>query len=155
MSVHYQNIDEIEAVVRGFESCSTGKEEFTHASHLTVAVWYLHHYTFEQAAAKMRSGLFRFLDHHEVPREKYNETITLFWLKVVNAFAARQSGSSHSATRGLALTDEQIVAMANELIHTFGDARLVFEYYSESLIRSLEAKSAWLEPDLRHFNFLD
>lgn len=155
MSVPYQNIDEIEAVVRGFECCSTGKGDFTHAGHLTVAAWYLHNYTFEEAAGKMRAGLFRFLDHHGVGREKYNETITLFWLKVVNTFAIAQSGSSRGTTKKQELTAAQLVSMANELIQTFGDANLIFDYYSDGLIRSREAKSAWLEPDLKRFDFLD
>ena len=153
MAVHYQDIEQIEAVVRGFEGCSTGKEDFTHAGHLMVAAWYLHKYTFEQAAARMRAGLFRFLDHHGVGQEKYNETITLFWLKVVNAFALAQSGSRGGATKEQGLNAAQLVSLANELIQTFGDARLIFDYYSESLIRSPEAKSAWLEPDLKQFDF--
>lgn len=151
MTVHYQNIAEVEEVVRGFESCSTGKEEFTHACHLTVAAWYLTRYPFEQAAGKMRSGLVRFLDHHEVPSEKYNETITLFWLKVVDAFVTRQVGSPSRGLRGQALTDEQMVCLANELVQAFQDARLVFDYYSESLIMSPPARSGWLEPDLKQF----
>jgi len=153
MAVHYQNIDEIEAVVRGFEGCSTGKDDFTHAGHLSVAAWYLHRNTFEQAATRMRAGLFRFLDHHRIGQEKYNETITLFWLKVVNAFALAQSGSRGGATKEQGLNAAQLVSLANELIQTFGDARLIFDYYSESLIRSPEAKSAWLEPDLKQFDF--
>ena len=153
MAVYYQDTDEIEAVVRGFEGCSTGKDDFTHACHLTVAAWYLHNYTFEPAAARMRAGLFRFLDHHGVGQEKYNETITLFWLKVVNAFAPAQSGSRGGATKEQGLNAAQFVSLANELIQTFGDARLIFDYYSESLIRSPEAKSAWLEPDLKQFDF--
>ncbi len=153
MAVHYQDIDEIEAVVRGFEDCSTAKDDFTHAGHLTVAAWYLHKYTFEQAAPRMRAGLFRFLGHHGVGQEKYNETITLFWLKVVNAFAIVQSGSRRGTTKEQELNAAQFVSLANELIQTFGDARLIFDYYSESLIRSPEAKSAWLEPDLKQFDF--
>jgi hypothetical protein len=149
MAVHYQNIDEIEAVVRGFEDCSTGKDEFTHAGHLTVAAWYLHNYAFKQAADQMRAGLFRFLDHHGVGQEKYNETITLFWLKVVNAFALAESGSRRGTTKEQQPNAAQFVSLANELIQTFGDARLIFDYYSESLIRSNEAKRAWLEPDLK------
>lgn len=153
MAVHYHDINEIEAVVRGFEGCRTGKDDFTHAGHLTVAVWYLHNYTFEQAAARMRAGLFRFLDHHGVGQEKYNETITLFWLRVVNAFAVAQSGSRRGTTKEQELNPEQFVSLANELIQTFGNARLIFDYYSESLIRSNEAKSAWLEPDLKQCDF--
>ena|SRR5688572_1280183 len=153
MSLHYQNIDEIEEVVRGFESCSTGKDEFTHASHLTVALWYLTHYPFEQAATRMRSGLFRFLDHHQVPVGKYNETITRFWLKVVEAYAGKHTGSSLISTSGQAPTHEQLVHLANGLIKASGNARLVFDYYSESLINSPEARGGWQEPDLKPFAF--
>ncbi|MEP6706225.1 MAG: hypothetical protein ABJC05_01830 [Pyrinomonadaceae bacterium] len=149
MAVHYQNVDEIEAVVRGFEECSTGKDAFTHAGHLTVAAWYLNNYPPEQAAARMRTGLFRFLDHHSVGPEKYNETITMFWLKVVNDFMIAEEGSSRDMTKGQELAAMQFVFLANELVQTFGDARLIFDYYSESLIRSPEAKSAWLDPDLK------
>lgn len=152
MSVHYQNIDEIEGVVRGFESCSTGKEDFTHARHLTVALWYLTQHSFEQAIAKMRAGLFRFLDHHRVPVGKYNETITQFWLKVVEAYAVEQTGSSIS-TGEQSPAKEQLVSLANGLIETRGNARLVFEYYSERLINSPEAKRGWQEPDLKPFEF--
>jgi hypothetical protein len=152
MTVHYQNLEEIEDVVRGFESCSTGKDEFTHARHLTVALWYLHTQTLEEAANKMRTGLLRFLNHHEVPPGKYNETITLFWLKVVNAFAVRHTGSTLNSTGAPASPDEQIVSLANGLINTFAKARLVFDYYSESLISSPAAKSGWVEPDLKEFD---
>ena len=62
----YQNEKEIAAVVAGFEKCTTGKDEFTHRSHLTVAVYYLRNSTPDQAFRKMRAGLFRFLDHHGV-----------------------------------------------------------------------------------------
>ena len=151
MTVPYHSIDEIEEVVRGFECCSRPKEDFTHARHLTVAAWYLTRHPFEQAAEKMRSGLFHFLDHHEVPSEKYNETITLFWLKVVNAFVSGQGGSRSNARKGQALTGEQMVSLANELIQVFRDARLVFDYYSESLLRSPAAKTGWHEPDLKQF----
>ena len=140
MSVPYQNIDEIAGVVRGFESCRTGKDEFSHASHLTVALWYLTHHSFEQAMAKMRAGLNRFLGHHKVPAGKYNETITQFWLKVVEAYALKQTGSNLVSTADQSPTDEQLVSVANGLIETRGNANLVFDYYSESLINSPEAR---------------
>ena len=153
MNVHYQNVDEIEEVVRGFESCSTGKEEFSHPSHLTVALWYLTHYSFEQAMAKMRAGLHRFLAHHQVPAGKYNETITQFWLKVVEAYALAQTESNLASIGNQSPVAEQLVSVANGLVKTRGNPRLVFDYYSESLINSPEARGGGQEPDLKAFDF--
>ena len=74
---------EIDAVVAGFEECTTGKDEFTHLSHLTVAVYYLRNSTPDEAFAKMRAGLIRFLDHHGVGRTKYNEQLTRSWIALI------------------------------------------------------------------------
>jgi hypothetical protein len=80
---YYQSEEEIETVAHGFESCTTAKEDFKHRSHLTIAAWYLSHLSHEEALNKIRDGLFIFLDHHGVGREKYNETLTIFWIKLV------------------------------------------------------------------------
>lgn len=79
---HYNSELEIEAVVQGFENCTTGKEAFTHRQHLTVAVWYLHSDD-EKAIEKMRSGLLRFLGHHGVAQGKYKEDLTVSWIKLI------------------------------------------------------------------------
>lgn len=83
MSRLYESEQEIEQVVRGFETCATPKTEFHHREHLTVAVWYLQTLSPRDAVAKMRAALLRFLDHHEVDRAKYSEDITVFWVDTV------------------------------------------------------------------------
>jgi hypothetical protein len=134
---YYQSEAEIEAVVVGFESCTMRAEDFKHRSHLTVAVWYLLHSSAEEAVQKMRSGLFRFLDHHGVGRAKYNETMTLFWIKLVeNAIGQMNQEAS-------------TVEKTNKIIECLSDACMVFEYYSEAHLRSPEAVRAWEEPDLK------
>lgn len=134
---YYQNEQEIEAVVQGFESCSTGKEEFKHSSHLTIAVWYLSHSTPAEALDKIRTGLFRFLDHHGVGREKYNETMTIFWIKLVqNAINQMDQPAS-------------LVATVNFVLERLADHGVVFEYYSEEQLLSSEARGAWVEPNLK------
>jgi hypothetical protein len=137
MVQHYENESEIDEVVAGFESCTTAKEDFTHRSHLTVAVYYLHDLGQPRATDKMRAGLFRFLDHHGVGREKFHETLTIFWIKTVRDFLVSLS------------PELSLLEKTNTTIESLSDSRLVFEYYSEELLRSDEAKNRWLEPDLK------
>jgi hypothetical protein len=83
MTEHYKLESEIEAVVRGFETCTTDKLNFKHKDHLTVAVVYLQELSVAEAVERMREALLAFLDHHGVPREKYNEAVTVFWIEQV------------------------------------------------------------------------
>ena len=134
---NYQNEEEIEAVVLGFESCTTTAADFTHASHLTVAVWYLSHGTVSEALTKMRTNLFRFVDHHNVSREKYNETITLLWLRLAQKALAGLKGNL------------SLLETTNHVVAEFGDSQIVFDYYSRERLCSPEAKQMWIEPDLK------
>ncbi|HET8781953.1 MAG TPA: hypothetical protein VFM63_06025 [Pyrinomonadaceae bacterium] len=79
----YRSEDEIERVVRGFETCETDKSAFKHREHLTVAVWYLQTLDAKAAVERMRTSLFRFIDHHGVPREKYSEEVTVYWIELI------------------------------------------------------------------------
>ena len=137
MAGYYQDISEIEAVVNGFESCTTSKEDFSHRSHLTVAVYYLQGSGASDATERMRTGLHRFLDHHGVGRAKFHETLTIFWIKVVSALLERLD-------QKLTLPEQ-----TNAVIESLGDSRLVFEYYSEELLRAGETRNGWVAPDLK------
>jgi len=75
---------EIENVVRAFESCETGADDFKHKDHLVVAVWYVHNLGREAALEQMRAGLIRFLTHYEGNTQKYSEEITRFWIDRVD-----------------------------------------------------------------------
>ena len=139
--LHFHNDAEIETLVRRFEDCTIAPAEFTHRAHLAVALWYLAHAPHTEAAALMRAGLLRFIAHNGVAAQKYNETITLFWLKLVAHFRAHAG-----AERSLA-------DVANELVARFGDSQLLFKHYSRGLIQTEAAKTIWVEPDLRPFGF--
>ena len=81
----FQSQDEIENVVRGFETCQTDADDFRHPQHLAVAVWYVHTMDRDSALDRMRCGLLRFLDHHGVDKGKYSEAVTVFWIDKIVA----------------------------------------------------------------------
>jgi hypothetical protein len=139
MKNSYNTATEIEAVVLGFESCGTGKDDFKHREHLTVAVSYLSVSTQKQAADKMRIGLLRFLAHHGVGSEKYNETLTMFWVAMV-----RQTLAEIGA-------DSSLVEKCNRVIDALGNPALAFDYYSKELLWSDEARKTCVKPDLKNW----
>jgi len=136
MNNYYKSQSEIEAVVRGFETCSLGKDEFPHQAHLTVAVWYLTNSSLNQATDRMRAGLHRFLDHHGVGRQKYNETLTIFWMRTISAILKQLS------------PELSVLDVTNSAVEFLTDSGLVFECYSREVLTSNEAKEGWVEPDL-------
>ena len=110
MSRLYESEQEIEQVVRGFETCATAATDFHHREHLTVAVWYLQTISRREAVDRMRSALLKFLDHHGVDPKKYSEEVTVFW---VDAIASRLEGMGSEAP---------LVEKCNEVIGAFVSA---------------------------------
>lgn len=133
MTRSFNSEAEIEAVVRGFESCTTAKDNFSHRDHITVAVWYLFQSP-DEAASRMRASLHRFLDHNDC-RPKYHETLTLFWIE-------RASKTLKELPTGLSLLEA-----TNAVIERIGNSRLVFDFYSKELVESAAARESWVEPD--------
>ena len=121
MSTHYQTEDEIAAVVQGFESCTTGKDDFPHSRHLAVAVWYLRDSTVEQAFERMRSGLLRFLNHHGIGQGIYKEELTRAW---VNLVQSELEGLDQSLS---------LVTLTNTVIERLSDPQAVFARYPNNL----------------------
>jgi hypothetical protein len=136
MSGYYNSELELEAIVRGFESCTTAETDFPHRSHLVVASWYLKDATVPEALGKMRASILHFLEHYGI-EGKYNETITLFWLIMVERFL-----------RGLN-TQLSLLERTNAVVECLNDPRLMFEYYSQEQLWSPEAMQEWVDPDLR------
>jgi hypothetical protein len=103
----YDSEEEIERLVRDFESCAIAKTDFHHREHLTVAVWYLQTLSRAEAVDRMRAGLLRFIEHHGVDPKKYSEEVTVFW---VDAVASRLEGMG---------SETQLLEKVNQIILSF------------------------------------
>ena len=138
--VAYLTHDEIERLVREFEDCSLPRAEWTHRAHLTVALWYLFHHSGEEATIRIRNGIKRFNAAHGVVMTRdsgYHETMTLFWTLVIGKFILLDGA-------GLSLLE-----LANKMIERLDNSRLPFDYYSRERLLSWQARTSWIEPDLK------
>lgn len=140
----YRSSAEIFALVDAFEDCTLPREAWTHAAHLTVALWYLLHHPLEDATCLIRSGIKRFNASHGIvttPTGGYHETLTIFWIRTV-----------HNYLKCYKKEECSFVALANGLIETCADSRLPFVFYSRENLFSAEARANFVEPDLKKFN---
>ncbi|HKZ02578.1 MAG TPA: hypothetical protein VJ180_10080, partial [Pyrinomonadaceae bacterium] len=97
--------------------------------------WYLTNSSLNQATDRMRAGLHRFLDHHGVGRQKYNETLTIFWMRTISAILKQLS------------PELSLLEVTNSAIECLTDSGLVFKCYSREVLMSNEAKQGRVEPD--------
>ena len=138
----FESAEEVESVLRGFESCSTAPAEFGHREHLAVALCYLVRSDTTAALERVRKGIYNFLTHYgEDPAGVYNETVTLFWLRRVRSFL-----DTHEHARTLD-------GRANALLAACGNSKVIYDYYSRERLSSDEARLAWVEPDLKPLDF--
>jgi hypothetical protein len=140
--MRYKTEDEIFDIVRRFEDGTISREEWHHAEHLTVALYYIYHTAeLSDAHEKMRSGIFNYLKAINVDLSKetpYHETITLFWMRAISDFLTSKNGNS-------------IVDLTNELLENGADKNLPLKFYSRELLFSDRARAEFVAPDLKEF----
>ncbi|MBX3278161.1 MAG: hypothetical protein KF868_09180 [Acidobacteria bacterium] len=131
---------EIEHLVGAFERAEIAPEAWDHRSHVVVACWYLLCYQEAEAVTRMRDGIHDYLRAHGIATTKergYHETITLCWMRLVRAYLAETN------------LDCSLVELINRLVERFADKDLLLTYYSRERLFSWEARTGWMEPDLR------
>jgi hypothetical protein len=122
-------------LTRSLERGEIANENFHHASHLHVAWVYLSESTSpDEASGKMRDTLRRFADAAG-KREKYHETLTLFWVHLLARARAAASGKSL----------EGIVHANPRLL----EKNFPLAYYSAERLFSDSVRTSWVEPDLK------
>lgn len=131
----YLDEKEILEIVRKFEDAVIAREDWRHAEHLTVALYYLSRFDFETSYERMRSGIFNLLRAFGVDFSRempFHETLTVFWLKTVDDFLKSKGGVS-------------TVEICNEMIETF-DKDYPLKFYSREQLFSDAARSRYLAP---------
>jgi hypothetical protein len=133
----YKTEKEIADIVRGFETGTLPRNEFSHSSHLIVAMHYVRNHTLDKAIVKMREGLMNHLRHVGVDLTKempYHETLTVFWTRTVAGFVKSRNGAT-------------LLDTANELVEIF-DKNYPNKFYSREHLFSDEARKTFVTGDL-------
>jgi hypothetical protein len=135
-----RTIEEIEELVRRFEACTLPRERWTHEAHLTVALTYLCRYPQPDATELIRVGIKRYNEAHGVrqtPEGGYHETITRFFIWAISRVIAEAGPAT------------PLPALFEGMMARLGDRELPLEYWSKSRLMSWEARTNWVDPDLK------
>ncbi len=139
----YKTEVEIEMLVSAFRERTLAKEAWTHAAHLTVAIWHLKQYDLEDATCRVKSGIISYnlsMGGENTGTGGYHETMTLFWMDVLYYFVA--------ANTHLTLKDT-----CNQFLQSkLADKALPFEYYTKETILSSKARARSIPPDKKELS---
>jgi len=124
---------EVAALVCAFEDASIPASEFTHAAHIAVALSYLDSLSPEEALERMREKIRFFAAHHGVTN-LYHETLTTFWMRLLEHVASAKA-------------DLPLWRRINLIVEDWTKRRPVEAHYSSELIKSQAAREKWVPPD--------
>ena len=138
MKMKYEHEREVLDLVRSFEDATIPHDDWKHAEHLVVALYYVTSHDIDTAYEKMRSGILNLLENgFKVDLKKempYHETITLFWMRTVAEYNDSKNGTS-------------LLDKANEVAYKW-DKDFPLKFYSRELLFSDAARGRFVEPDL-------
>jgi hypothetical protein len=120
---------------RKFEACELPNDCFHHTDHIRLAWIYLQRYGELEARRHIAGAIRKFATQHG-HNDKYHETITVAWLRLVASGMARIPSDA---------TFVDLTIAVPELL----DKRTIEKFYSAAVLSSEEARKFWVEPDLQ------
>ncbi len=138
MDIFYISPNEIDRLIEGFNAKTLPKEQWTHAAHLTGAVWYLKKYGFEEALQQIRLAISAYniaVGGRNTATSGYHETMTVFWIQVVEFFVR----TNHAF---------DIKECCNALLASpLAERSLPFCFYEKDTLMSPQARAAFVPGD--------
>jgi hypothetical protein len=131
---------QLERLVAHFRAATLPKPEWTHAAHLAVGTWHVHHLGAPRALAELRAGIRRLNDFHATPNTDssgYHETIT-------RAYGILLEGWLNGSPAGSLAENVQAI-----LASPLSARDVLLAFYSRDLLFSVSARRTWVEPDIR------
>lgn len=136
--------DEVIAIGRGLHARTLPKPAWTHAAHFAAALWLLACHP-EIDICQVMPGMIRAYNEAtgvaNTESSGYHETITQASIRAARAFLAARSHLP-------------LFTACNELMFSpLGRSDWLLTYWSRPRLFSVEARRAWIEPDIRPLPF--
>jgi hypothetical protein len=140
---HFSSDADIDRIGMGVLDRTLPKMEWTHAAHFAAAFWLLNQSDMD--ALRDMPGLIRAYNEAtgvaNTDTGGYHETITLASLRVARHWlASRPAEPLHRSLNEL-------------LLSRYGRSHWLLEYWSKALLFSIQARKAWVDPDMKRFPF--
>lgn len=132
---------DIKILIHHFEQGTLPKEKWKHDTHLKVALWYaLQENDIWHAFCKIKAGII--VRNHSVDIQNsgikgYHETITMFWVKEVYSFIAKQPDKNYNNLIEKLLSSEPFNQDHRDYIQQF---------YSINILKSTKARAIYIKP---------
>ncbi len=143
MRALYDSDEQVSRIGQGLMDRSLSKAEWTHAAHFAAALWLMRD---GHDAPMVMPGLIRAYNESvggvNSDTSGYHETITQASLRAAKGVLAVNP------------PDVPLHAVVNALMASnLGNPNWLLEYWSRGRLMSVEARRAWLEPDLKPLPF--
>ncbi len=136
----FRTLQEVELLIRGFESGSLPKAQWTHHAHLVAGLWYLQQRSPAEALMVLRQ---RIRAYNEAvggvnsDTSGYHETITRLFIWGIDRERRRHP-------------EPEFPAQVTRLLESpLALKEWPLSYYSRERLGSVAARRDWVEPDLR------
>lgn len=130
----------LDQLAAAFLSGSLPREQWTHAAHLSVGAWHVHHFGADEAIARLRVGIRALNDRHgtrNTTTTGYHETITIAYVRLIEEFLAFFDA-------GVPLEDRVSRLVSGPL----SERSCLLKFWSRAVLMSEAARAAWIAPDL-------
>jgi hypothetical protein len=136
--------DKIQHLLARFRDHSLPLAEWTHEAHLLVGLYHVYHYSLEKAIYDLRAGIITYnlaSGGQNTIERGYHETITQFWARLMLQFIEQQG------------RDQPLGELCTFFLKSpLAEQQIMFEYYSQDLLFSANARALYVEPDLKSWD---
>lgn len=133
---------EVTNFIFAFHSGTFPRENWHHAEHLILALWYLLHYPETKVLELIRQQIIFYNQSVGIANTEnsgYHETLTIFWLKIVADYL-----------KTIPPQTDFLIILENLLNSDLNNPDLPLQYYRRDRLFSVTARQTFLAPDLQN-----